>query len=101
MCVCVCVMEVLPLMVKMILPLMVKMTQYSEVASGNRQGKVHSDSGMVGPTQLVMEATLSLLNNPRISYFNFNDDEILEFKGLLFVDLAGWFGLFAFPIQVI
>ena len=91
-CVCVCVMEVLPLVVKM--------TQYSEVASGNRQDKIHSDTDMVGPTQLMIEATLSLLNNPKISCFNFNREEILEFKRLLFVGLVGWFGLIAFPIQV-
>ena len=65
-----------------VLPLVVKMTEYSEVASGNRQDKVHSDTDTVGPTQLMIEATLSLLNNPRISYFNFNGEEILEFKGL-------------------
>ena len=94
-CVCVCVCD------ESSTYIMVKMTQYSEVASGNRQGKVHSDSGMVGPAQLMMEATLSLLNNLRISYFNFNGDEILEFKRLLFVGLVGWFGLVAFPKQVI
>ena len=76
-----------------VLPLVVKMTQYSEVASGNRQDKIHSDTDMVGPTQLMIEATLSLLNNPKISYFNFNREEILEFKGLLFVGFVGWFGL--------
>ena len=84
-----------------VLPLVVKMTEYSEVASGNRQDKVHSDTDTVGPTQLMIEATLSLLNNPRISYFNFNGEEILEFKGLLFVGLVRWFGVVAFPIQVI